>query len=202
MPEGGEFGWQHDLRRQPDGAITIYDNHENATETDAVSAALRFELDEEAMTATLVQALRHEDRYGYAMGNAAVPRGRARARRVGDGPLRHRVRRGRRGGLRAVRPRARLLPVLPLPVARPAGHPARPRGRRRVGVRLLERRHGGGGLAGARRSGRPSRLAPVGEVPRAGFETTVALESGARVVRAEALDADGRVLGRTRTVRA
>lgn len=70
VPDGGEFGWQHDLRRQPDGTITIYDNHEHLEETDAVSAALRFRLDEEAMTAELVQALRHEDRYGYAMGNA------------------------------------------------------------------------------------------------------------------------------------
>ena len=48
---------------------------------------------------------------------------------------------------------------------------------------------------------RPSGLSPLGEVPRAGFETAVALESGTRAVRAEALDADGRVLGRTRTVR-
>jgi len=70
VPEGGDFGWQHDLRRQPDGTLTIYDNHEHLEETDAVSAALRFRLDEEAMTAELVQELRHEDRYGYAMGNA------------------------------------------------------------------------------------------------------------------------------------
>lgn len=70
VPEGGEFGWQHDLRRQPDGTLTMYDNHEHAMETDEVSAALRFRVDEEAMTAELVQALRHEDRYGYAMGNA------------------------------------------------------------------------------------------------------------------------------------
>jgi hypothetical protein len=48
---------------------------------------------------------------------------------------------------------------------------------------------------------RASRLTPLGEVPRTGFETSVALESGTRVVRAEALAADGRVLGRTRTVR-
>jgi outer membrane protein assembly factor BamB len=70
VPEGGAFGWQHDLRRQPDGTLTIYDNHEHLEETDDVSAALRFRLDEKAMKAELVQALRHEDRYGYAMGNA------------------------------------------------------------------------------------------------------------------------------------
>jgi len=70
VPEGGEFGWQHDVQRQPDGTLTVYDNHDNAIETDSVSAALRFEVDEEAGTATLLQALRHEDRYGYAMGNA------------------------------------------------------------------------------------------------------------------------------------
>ena len=49
---------------------------------------------------------------------------------------------------------------------------------------------------------RADRLRPVGEVPREGFETVVALETGARLVRAEALDDDGRVVGRTRTVRA
>ena len=53
-------------------------------------------------------------------GQRPAPRRRARARRVGDGSLRHRVRRHGRGGLRAVGPRARLLPVLPLPVARSA----------------------------------------------------------------------------------
>ena len=70
IPEGGEFGWQHDLRRQPDGTLTIFDNHEHAEKTDAVSAVLRFDLDEESMAARLVQALRYEDRYGYAMGSA------------------------------------------------------------------------------------------------------------------------------------
>ncbi|MGH3361539.1 MAG: arylsulfotransferase family protein [Nocardioides sp.] len=70
VPEDGDFGWQHDLRRQPDGTLTIYDNHESEEEADGISAALRFRIDEETMTSQLVQRLQYKGRYGYAMGNA------------------------------------------------------------------------------------------------------------------------------------
>jgi hypothetical protein len=199
VPEGGDFGWQHDLRRQPDGTLTIFDNHDNATETDSVSAALRFELDEETMTATRVQALRYEDRYGYAMGNAQYlddghvfvgwgmdpyatefdQTGEAVFELSGLGL----------GSYRSYRLPWRGRPVTPpdLAVADGAAYVSWNGATDVAAWRVL---------AGERASG----MAPLGEVPRAGFETSVPLESGTRVVRAEALDADGRVLGRTRTV--
>ena len=200
VPEGGEFGWQHDLRRQPDGAITIYDNHENATETDAVSAALRFELDEEAMTATLVQALRHEDRYGYAMGNAPyLEDGHVL---VGWGMDPYATEFDETGevvfelsGLGLGSYRSYRFPW--------RGRPVTPPDLAVVDGSAYVSWNGATDVTSWRVLAGPdaARLEPVGEVPRAGFETTVAPETGARMVRAEALDADGRVIGRSRTVR-
>jgi hypothetical protein len=200
IPEGGDFGWQHDLRRQPDGTLTMFDNHDNATETDAVSAALRFRLDEKAMTATLVQALRHEDRYGYAMGNAQhLEDGHVvvgwgmdpyASEFDADGEVVFELSGLGLGSYRSYRFPWRGRPVTPpdLAVADGAAYVSWNGATEVTAWRVL---------AGARASG----LAPVGEVPRDGFETSVPLESGTRMVRAEALDADGRVLGRTRTVR-
>lgn len=198
VPEGGEFGWQHDLRRQPDGSLTMYDNHENAEETDAVSAALRFEVDEEAMTATLVQALRHEDRYGYAMGNAQYLRdghvlvgwgmdpyatefdenGEAVFELSGLGL----------GSYRSYRFPWRGRPATPpdLAVADGSAYMSWNGATEVARWRVL-----GGRTADA--------LSEVATVDRAGFETSVPVTDAA-VVRADALDADGRVLGRTRTV--
>ena len=201
VPEGGDFGWQHDLRRQPDGTLTIYDNHENAIETDAVSAALRFELDEEAMTARLVQALRHEDRYGYAMGNAQyLPDGHVlvgwgmdpyATEFDGDGEVVFELSDLGLGSYRSYRFPWRGRPATPpdLAVADGSAYVSWNGATEVTAWRVL---------AGEE----AARLRPVGEVSREGFETVVALETGSRVVRAEALDADGRVVGRTRTVRA
>lgn len=198
VPEGGDFGWQHDLRRQPDGSLTIFDNHDNATETDAVSAALRFEVDEEAMTATLVQALRHEDRYGYAMGSAQylddghvlVGWGMDPYATEFDeaGEVVFELSGLGLGSYRSYRSPWRGRPATPPDLAVADGS-AYLSWNGATEVRAWRVLAGG------------SRPTPLGEVPREGFETTVALESGTRVVRAEALDADGRVIGRTRTVR-
>lgn len=47
------FAWQHDARRLPDGTISIFDNLDDTNQVD--SRGLVFELDEEAMTATLIR---------------------------------------------------------------------------------------------------------------------------------------------------
>lgn len=198
VPEELEFGWQHDLRRQPDGSYTMYDNHENAEETDAVSAALRFELDEEAMTATLVQALRHEDRYGYAMGNAQylddghvlVGWGMDPYATEFDesGEVVFELSGLGLGSYRSYRFPWRGRPVTPPDIGVADGaayvswNGATEVARWRV-------------LGGARRNA----LSEVTTVDRAGFETSAPV-AGAAYVRAEALDATGRVIGRTRTV--
>jgi len=52
MGEGTDFAYQHDARRQPDGAITLFDNYGPKNEEDR-SRAVVLEVDQEAMTARL-----------------------------------------------------------------------------------------------------------------------------------------------------
>jgi hypothetical protein len=52
MGEGARFAFQHDARRQPDGTVTLFDNR--GADMDEPSRGVRLELDEGAMTATLV----------------------------------------------------------------------------------------------------------------------------------------------------
>lgn len=47
------FAWQHDARRLDDGTVSIFDNLDDSNEVD--SRGMVFELDEDAMTATLVR---------------------------------------------------------------------------------------------------------------------------------------------------
>ncbi len=200
VPAGGEFGWQHDARRQPDGTITIYDNHEHAEKTDAVSAALKFEIDEQAMTATLVQALRYDDHYGYAMGNAQyLDDGHVLVGWGMDPVLTEFDEAGEPvfelrglalGSYRSYRSSWRGRPATPPDLA------IGPDGRAYVSWNGATEVARWRVLAGRR----PDRLAEAATVDRAGFETAVPLDASAGVVRAEALDADGRVLGRTRVV--
>lgn len=200
VPEGGEFGWQHDAQRQPDGTLTIYDNHDNAQETDSVSAALRFRIDESAMTAELVQALRHEDRYGYAMGNAQWLEGGHVLVGWGmdpyatefdvDGKVVWEM-----SGLGAGSYRSYRSPWVGRPTTQPD-------------IAIVEGNvhlswNGATEVARWRvlEGDTADRLRPARTVDRAGFETSVPAGDGA-FVSAEALDARRRVLGRTRVVRA
>ncbi len=54
MGEGTDFAYQHDARRQPDGAITLFDNYGPKNEEDR-SRAVVLEVDQEAMTARLMR---------------------------------------------------------------------------------------------------------------------------------------------------
>ena len=53
MGEGTRFAFQHDARRQEDGTITLFDNR--GADMGEPSRGIRLRLDEEAMTATLLQ---------------------------------------------------------------------------------------------------------------------------------------------------
>ena len=53
LADDAKFFWQHDAQRLPDGTISIFDNHDDTNRTD--SRGIVLELDEEAMTATLVR---------------------------------------------------------------------------------------------------------------------------------------------------
>jgi hypothetical protein len=57
MGEGAPFAWQHDARRQPDGAITVFDDGSNGQNqpTEANSRGIVLAVDESAMTVTLTR---------------------------------------------------------------------------------------------------------------------------------------------------
>jgi hypothetical protein len=58
MGEGSNFAWQHDVRRQPDGTLTVFDNGATPA-VERLSRGLILELDEHAMTATLLHQYTH-----------------------------------------------------------------------------------------------------------------------------------------------
>jgi len=55
---GAHFAWQHDARRQPDGTLTVFDNGATPA-VEKLSRGLILELDERAMTATLLRQYTH-----------------------------------------------------------------------------------------------------------------------------------------------
>ena len=61
MGEGTQFAWQHDARMQEDGTLTLFDNAESNQDLDGTVASrgMVLDLDEEAMTATLVREYIH-----------------------------------------------------------------------------------------------------------------------------------------------
>ncbi len=60
------FGWQHDVRRRPDGTLSLYDDNLKPTP----SRGLVLRIDETAMTATFVRSYLHPDPlYSASQGN-------------------------------------------------------------------------------------------------------------------------------------
>lgn len=65
------FAWQHDVRRQPDGTVSLFDNHRYSG-PEGASRGMFFRLDEAAMTATLVRSFAYGHRLGTAMGSTQL----------------------------------------------------------------------------------------------------------------------------------
>lgn len=53
MGPNARFAWQHDARRQPNGTLTLFDNHESSADVGGNSRGMLLDLDMETMTATL-----------------------------------------------------------------------------------------------------------------------------------------------------
>jgi len=66
-----QFAWQHDVRRNADGTISLFDNH-RWTGDDGASRGLVFDVDVAARTATLKQAYAYDGHLGNAMGSTQV----------------------------------------------------------------------------------------------------------------------------------
>jgi Arylsulfotransferase (ASST) len=58
MGTGSSFAWQHDARRQPDGTLTVFDNGATPA-VEKLSRGLILDVDERAMTATLLNQYIH-----------------------------------------------------------------------------------------------------------------------------------------------
>jgi hypothetical protein len=71
LPPDAVFAWQHDARRQPDGSISLFDNHLYSG-TDGVSRGMFFELDEETKEATNTANFTFQKHLGTAMGSMQV----------------------------------------------------------------------------------------------------------------------------------
>jgi Arylsulfotransferase (ASST) len=64
------FSYQHDVRRRPDGTLTIFDNNSALPGSTAASRGIRIALDMQKMTASLVREyVAPTPRAGWAMGN-------------------------------------------------------------------------------------------------------------------------------------
>jgi hypothetical protein len=199
MGEGTRFAWQHDIRRQPDGTLTLFDN-ESAPPVGKESRNLRLRVNESRRRATLVRAVTHPRHVlADAEGNSewlpdgGLMVGWGLGRRVSefapDGTLRLDLRLpGDADTYRAFRQRW---------TGRPARRPA-------IRVRRGRAYMSWNGATGVRRwellRGPAGALRPIATVARSGFETSIAVPHGTRYVTARALGA-GRSLATSRTVR-
>src|ERR1700677_1004299 len=58
MTSGSNLAWQHDARRQPDGTLTLFDNGATPA-VEKLSRGLVLDVDEQAMTATMLRQYTH-----------------------------------------------------------------------------------------------------------------------------------------------
>ena len=205
---GASFSFQHDARRQPDGTLTLFDNGATgagAEQDEPWSRPIRLAVDPDARTASLVREyVPPQPRLAVAMGNLQLlPDGGAF---VGWGTA---------GGYTEFGPdgTVRLDATLPAGTAsyralrspwagRPAGRPSVVL-QRAAGAELtaLVSWNGATEVASWRLRGgaRAGALAVLARTERSGFETALRVDPAPKLLAVEALDARGRVLGRTRT---
>ena len=170
MAPGSAFAWQHDVRHQPSGSLTVFDNGATPA-VEKLSRGLILDLDEHAMTATLEREYVHPPILSGSQGKYAVAAERQRLRRLGRNAARLRVRQLRASAVRRrARPLLSVLQGLSPALERASGRGARDRPARPTrsahGVRQLERRDRRRPLAAARRR-EPGTHEPARDRPRA-----------------------------------
>ncbi len=203
MEPGTRFAWQHDVRRQPDGTITVFDNDADHPQPGRESRVLVLRVDERRHTATLVRSYAHpQPLLSTSQGNGQfLPDGHLV---VGWGsqpyvtefdPAGHVLLDLRFGSGGADSYRAYRFPWRGSPSERPALAVEVGGG----GTTVYASWNGATEVASWRVLGGVDRqhLAPVATAPRTGFETAVPVVSAAHFFAVEALDAGGRMLGRS-----
>ena len=205
MGPGTQSYYQHDARRRPDGNLTIFDNGDR--ETNVRSRGIVVELDEEAMTATLVREYYHPagrlaatqgNMQGLPNGNVFVGWGSdpAFSEFTGDGELLFNA---------DFSPGVESYRAFRMPWSgHPDDHPAvvAERGPAAGEVTIYASWNGATEVAAWRvlAGESPNRLSPLGILPRDGFETVIAMRTDERYVRVQATDASGKVLGASAAV--
>ena len=71
MGSGASFAWQHDARRQPDGTLTVFDNGATPA-VEKLSRGLILDVDEHAMTASLLRQYTHPKVLSGSQGNVQL----------------------------------------------------------------------------------------------------------------------------------
>ncbi len=205
MGEGTVFAFQHDARLLPDGTITLFDNRGAAMEEQ--SRGIRLKLDEDAMTATLVQEFVHpEQPFATYQGNVqALPNGNVF---VGWGSAPYLTEHDAEGGLlfdAGFPPQVESYRAFRFPwKGRPQGDPDLGGESGREGrVTLYASWNGATEVATWEVLAGPGveDLSPAGSAPRKGFETAITLRTEEPYVAVRAKDGSGRVLGVSRALK-
>ena len=71
MAPGSDFAWQHDVRRQPSGSLTVFDNGATPA-VEKLSRALILELDEQAMTVNRASQYTHSPILSGSQGSMQI----------------------------------------------------------------------------------------------------------------------------------
>ncbi len=210
MGPGTRFAYQHDARRQPDGTLTIFDNgttvfHNGIPEAIEESRGIVVELDEDAMTATLVREYTHPDELLAATqanmqvlpnDNVFIGWGSKSAfsEFSRDGELLFDARLATKQSYRTFR-----FPWSGQPSDRPAVVAERGPGDK---VRIYASWNGATEVATWEVVAGPSseRLKPVRSAPKEGFETTITVRTTEPYISVRAKDRSGRVLGTAKAV--
>jgi hypothetical protein len=205
MGPGTKFAWQHDARAYGDGRISIFDDGA-APAVEKQSRGLLIRLDEAQKRATLEQTYVHHPHLlahymgsMQVLGNGNVVVGWGSDRHVTefaqDGSVVFDARLPRGGQTyRAVR-----MPWVGRPGTRPSLAGGRVNGRRR----LYASWNGATELASwhVRTGSRATNLRDAGTVRSKGFETVIELQDSASYAAVTALDAAGKPLATSRTIR-
>jgi EmrB/QacA subfamily drug resistance transporter len=200
-----EFEWQHDVTLHDDSIVTLFDNHcceiTGAGEyipSDRGSRALRLELDTENMTARAVDQYSHGETFrSQYMGNMQTLENDNVLVGFGEVPY-----------ISEFSPGGEIIFDAALPGANQTyrvhrrewvGRPADPPSAAARGTTVYASWNGATEVRRWRVLAEGS-TTPVAEADRKGFETAIEVREGPTRLKVQALDADGQVLGTSKTI--